>query len=403
MKYSQRLPGICAVVAALNLAACQATPPLEQTEPPRDLMAYAKKTQGASIVDVDVFQPQAKIGEKCSEQPLLSSKQQITPALAAALAKADAYSKSTDGVGFLVLKDGQKIFESYSDGTGPETPTNSYSMHKSVVAMVIGQAISDGVISTLDDPVGDYIAEWRGDDRGQITLRQLLTMSSGIKYYAFGAPGSKSLELSFGADIDSVALDHPLDLQPGSEFAYQNVNSQIVGVALDRALKAAGKGGYVPYLEDRLWCAVGNGAAGLWLDRPGGSVHYAAGLFSGIENWARIGELLRNDGKVGARQILAPDWAEQMTSPSATNPNYGLHIWLDGPDDGVRRYSSGSQVTVTHSSPYKAPDVAFFDGFGGQRVYVIPSAGLTIVRTGNINMKYDDAIIVNLILSAMDQ
>ena len=403
MKSIQSLSAICAILAGLNLSACQEVPPLQSAEPPRDLMALAQKAGAASVLDVDVFQPQAEIGARCSEQPLPVATQPNSPALAAALVEADAYSRSADGVGLLVLRNGEKIFDSYVDGSGPKTPTNSYSMHKSVLAMVIGQAIFDGVIGSLDDPVGKYIAEWRDDPRGEMTLRDVLTMSSGIKYYAFGEAGSKSLRLSFDSDINAVALEYPLEGEPGKEFLYQNVNSQIAGFALDRALKSAGKGGYPSYLEDRIWCPVGNGRAHLWLDRPDGSAHYAAGLFAGMESWARLGELLRNDGMVGEDQVLASGWAKEMATPAATNPNYGLHLWIGGPADGVRRYSAASPMTVKHSAPYAAQDVVFFDGFGGQRVYVVPSAGLTIVRTGEVNMGYDDAIIVNLLLSAVDQ
>ena len=89
-----------------------------------------------------------------------------------------------------------------------------------------------------------------------------------------------------------------------------------------------------------------------------------------------------------------------MARPSKANANYGLQVWLGSPWAAQRRYSAENPILITHSAPYLADDVLFFDGFGGQRVYVIPSRGITIARTGFTNLAYDDAVIVNAVLAA---
>lgn len=382
-----------------SLTACMT--PAANPIPQRDIAAASEALKGATVLDVELFTPTVTIGDMCAKQPLPDSNATMTAGLAAAIAQAHSYSKAQKGVGLVILKDGKILHESYTGEASAVTATDSYSMHKSVLALVYGIAIDEGIIGSINDPAERYISEWRNDPRGKITLKQLLNMESGLKLYSFSDPASKSMELLLAADINAVAFDYPMADAPGAEFHYNNVNSQVAGIALERALQKNGYESYAEYLEQKLWCPVGNDKARLWLDREGGSPHYYAGLFTTPHNWARIGELIRNQGKLGDKQIVAAKWIKTMADPSPTNPNYGLHIWLGSPYVAKRQYSPQNPLTVTHGAPYLAEDVVFFDGFGGQRVYVVPSKGLTIVRTGQVNFAYDDAKIVNLILEGL--
>lgn len=384
---------------ALGLAGCaQTTAITSALVPERDIAAAAASTQGATVLDVDRFGPTVTIGESCTLQPLRDAVTPVSPKLAAALAEAAEYSLTEQGVGLLVMKDGAVIHRSFAEGADENTPTDSYSMHKSVLALTIGEAIAEGLIRSLDDPVSRYIAEWKGDPRGAITLRDVLTMSSGLQ---IGTGPKDFTALLFSADINAVALATPAAETPGTSFAYLNTNSQIAGIALERALQKGGYSGYAQFLEQKIWCPVGNDRARIWLDRDGGAPHYYSGLFTDIENWARLGELIRNQGKVGSSQIIPASWIAEMGKPSAANPGYGLQIWRGSPWQEKRAYNQKNPIKVIHSVPYLADDVLFFDGFGGQRVYVIPSAGVTIARTGQVNFAYDDAKIVNLVLAGL--
>jgi len=396
-------------VVALGLASCgqsaalnSARVPAGSSIPDRDIMAAAVKLQGATVLDVDRFTPVSTIGGNCTVRPLVEAATPASSKLAAALEAAKAYSLEQQGVSLLVMKDGAVLDRSFAEGVDVTTPTDSFSMHKSVLALVIGLAIDDGIIASLDDPVGYYLAEWKDDPRGDITLRQVLTMSSGLQ----AAPPPEGvpalLNLLFSPDMNDVALRSTHGEAPGSIFAYGNHNSQVAGVVLERALTAAGKGTYAEYLEEKLWCPMGNNKADLWLDREGGSPHYYAGLFTHVENWARVGELIRNEGMADGKQIIPAAWIAEMGKPSAANPAYGLHVWRGSPWNAQRAYSAASPMKVVHSEPYLAGDVLFFDGFGGQRVYIVPSAGVTIVRTGIVNFAYDDAKIVNLVLAGLE-
>ena len=108
---------------------------------------------------------------------------------------------------------------------------------------------------------------------------------------------------------------------------------------------------------------------------------------------------MRGSGRFGGRQIVAASWIEQMKRPSPANPNFGLHLWLGDPYVEERRYSVASSNTVRSGEPFASAGVFFIDGFGGQRVYVVPAQQLTIVRIGETRMDWDDTALVNIILA----
>ena len=392
---------LTALTAALVLNGCTANSDLSsaaQTSPKRDVAAVAASMTGTTVLDVDRFEFTAEI-EGCPGTPLPVTQPVTGSKLDKAIAKAKSYSDTMGGTSMLVLIDGQIVHESYDGGLTANGLTDSYSMQKSLLALTFAAALDDKVISSLDLEVGPFIPEWVADARGKLTFRNLLNMASGQRAAPFG--GEESLALLWSEDINAVALATPSQSHAGKQFWYLNSNSQIAGYALDNALKQAGKAGYHDYFQSRIWCPLGNGPAKMWLDREGGSPHYFAGLFATGRDWARVGELLRNKGKAGDKQIISAQNIAEILKPSSTNPNYAAHIWLGKEWKAQRQYSPAPMPAVIHSQPYLADDVVFFDGFGGQRVYVIPSSSLTVVRTGLVSFTYDDAVIPNALLAAL--
>jgi len=387
-------------VALLALAGCKtlsdgsAAPSASDT----DIAATAEQTattmadlQGATILDVDRYRPTYRLAP-CS--PSAFPKSVAEGAFADALDQAQAYSNTKNGVGMIVLRDGIIVHENYVAGADGTTPTASASMMKSVLALLVGIALEDGLIGSVDDPVGSYISEWSGDPRGEITIKQLLTMSTGLGQSDFA-------RLLLAPDIGRVALETPLAEKPDGSFSYNNAVSQLLGMVIDRQAAKAGYGGFADFLHRELWCPLGNGEALLWIDGNGKPRGYA-GLHAGLYDWARIGELIRNGGKVGDRQLVPAAWIEEMAQPSSANPQYGYQLWLGEAWTPQRRYSAANPIAIPHAEPFAAPDTVYFDGFGGQRVYVIPSKGLTIARVGMVNLSYDDAIIPNALIRAAD-
>jgi CubicO group peptidase (beta-lactamase class C family) len=316
----------------------------------------------------------------------------------AAMAAAEKYATDTQSVALLIFHRGALRYEKYWPGYDRDFRTDPFSAHKTVLALLYGVAIQDGVIKSVDEPAANYLPEWRNDARKDITIKDLLQMSSGLEVVRFGT--WKSFSLTLGSDITETALSIPAERPHGSEFQYVNANSQALGIILQRA---SGKR-YAEYLASRLWSRIGAPTAYVWLDREGGMPRTFCCIYTTARGWMQIGLLLKNSGRVGDEQVVPPEWIAEMLTPAATNPNYGYQIWLGSPPGKARRYNDKT-VTAYHSEAFIAPDIYFIDGFGGQRVYVVPSQDLIIVRTGRavadlseLENNWDDAYLPNTIL-----
>ncbi len=315
----------------------------------------------------------------------------------AALAEAEALAQQSGSHALLVARNGHIVLERYWNGFGPQSRFSTASMHKAVLALAYGRAIQRHRIS-LTDPVGRFLPEWRADPRGNVQIGQLLAMASGLAFPPTPpGPGAPSTRLFFADDIRAVALSTPQEVPPGTRFAYSNIDSQLAG----EALNAATGGNYARFLSRELWAPLGAEDASLFLDRAGGSPHYFCCLQARPRDWLLVGELLREGGKVGKRQLIPADWVAAMTAPSALNPNFGKQVWRGSPHAPQRRYSASIAITIPAAEPFLAEDVVYIDGSGGQRVYAIPSKGLTIVRIGRPAMDWDDSKLPNIILRGL--
>ena len=346
------------------------------------------------VTAVDWYQPQERVPGP-ERDDLETAGEGERSVSSAALDQAIAYGTETQSVALLVWHRGKLQLEHYWPGFDRSTRTDPASMHKTVMGLLYGVAIEEGVIKGLDEPAATYLPEWRNDARARIRIRDLLQMSSGLEVVTFSPnPFNAWWQLFLGDDITSVALDVPAIRDPGTKFEYSNFNSQALGTALQRA---SGKR-YAEYLSERLWSRLGAGDAYLWLDREGGMPRTYCCLQTTARGWIKVGLLILNQGRVGGEQVVPAQWIAQMTTPAPTNPNYGYQIWLGSPADGQRAYNSKSTIKVRHSEPFAAPDVVFLDGNGGQRLYIVPSAQLLIVRTGATRGDWDDARLPNAIL-----
>ena len=350
-----------------------------------------EELQGATILEVDRYRPTYRL-TACHSLPL--EKAEPNPQLAAAIASAKSYSDKHQGVGLIVMHDGKLVHESYAEGVDETSLTASASMMKSVLSLLYGIALENGLIDSIDDQVGDYVKEWSGDARGAITLRELLTMSSALGQSDF-------MQMLFAPDIAAIALQTELAEPPESRFAYSNAKSKVLAIALDRRVRQAGYASLVQFLHAELWCPMGGSEALVWVD-PAGKMRGYAGLHASLRDWARIGELILNGGNANGNQIVPASWLAEMAKPSAANAQYGLHVWLGREWTPQRSYSAASPVKVPQSEPFVANDIIYFDGFGGQRVYLIPSKGLTMVRAGMVDLQFDDSVLPNLLARAVD-
>jgi CubicO group peptidase (beta-lactamase class C family) len=311
-----------------------------------------------------------------------------------ALAAAEAYAARTNSVALLVYHRGALRYEKYWPGFDRNFRTDPFSAHKTVMGLLVGAAIADGLIKSVEEPAATYIPEWRNDERSRIRIKDLLQMSSGLELPVFGT--WRGLRITFGSDLPSVVLGLKAEKPPGTDFQYSNANAQLLGIVLQNA---SGRR-YAQYLSERLWSRIGAPSASVWLDHEGGMPRTFCCIYTTARGWLQVGRIIMEGGRSGGEQVLPEAWIREMTTPAATNPNYGYQIWLGSPPGKERKYNDKT-VKAFHSEPYVAADIRYIDGFGGQRVYMVPSQELIIVRTGEAVFDWDDAVIPNAILRGL--
>jgi CubicO group peptidase (beta-lactamase class C family) len=339
------------------------------------------------------YQPQQPvIGTGAEGSPIPEQQHGAIPP--AALQEAINFAEEQNSVALLVMHRDQLVLEQYWQGHPAAGQVNSMSMVKTVLALLIGIAIEEGHIQSIQDPVGQYVPEWANDARGALTLADLLYMQSGLKNDdRTDTIVSDLVQLYMGSYGDKTALNILSKRPPGQEFDYNNVNSQVLGIVLERATGES----FGDYLGSRLWQPLQNADGFVWLDRPGGHAKTFCCFFASAQDWLRLGQMLLHQGKVGDTQVVPADWIEQMLKPSPLEPTFGLHIWIKA------RTKDYPQVNLASSAAFKASDTFYLDGRHHQRVYVIPSYDLVIVRIGEDPPAWNDAVIPNALVEGLRQ
>ena len=283
---------------------------------------------------------------------------------------------------------GRLALERHAHGHRPGGWTNSASMAKSVTSVLVGVAVAEGKIRSIDDPASTWIDAWRADDRRRITLRHLLQMHSGLRPMGdYTEPFSDASYLALGTDLQSVVDGVPAVTEPGRRFDYSNVNFQALGFVLEAATGRR----YAEYLSETLWRPLGAGDAALWLDDRDGSARTFGYLFADPADWARVGQLLLNEGEWEGRQVVPREYVRAMRTPSPTEPGYGLGVWLASND---RQRREGE-------NPFDSEDLFWLDGRGKQRVYVFPPQKAVLVRVGENARGWDESALPNALVRAL--
>jgi CubicO group peptidase (beta-lactamase class C family) len=239
--------------------------------------------------------------------------------------------------GIIGLKDGKIVLERYGLGRGPQDRWTSFSVAKSVTSTLVGAAIHDGYIKSLDSPVTDYTAELKGSAYDGVTVRQLLTMTSGVKWnedysdpHSDVAQAGQSI-LEPGVDpIVSYMRRLPRANPPGSKFVYKTGETDLAGVLV---AKAVGKP-LADYLSEKIWAPFGMEQDAVWLDDPAGNQHGGCCISMTLRDYARFGLFMLEGGKAGKTTVLPPGWVADATSehekfpPGAAEHGYGYFWWL---------------------------------------------------------------------------
>lgn len=308
-------------------------------------------------------------------------------------------SEEMQSFAFLVWQGGALKHEQYFSPHDRTLRPESASMHKSVLALTVGAAMDLGLISSIDAPVGNYITEWADDPRGQITIEQLLQMSSGLKpLNSEGGMESESMKFMAGENVRQTLLNLELSEDPGTVFHYAGTVNQLLGLIVERV---SGKP-YEQFLSETIWQPLGADTAYVWYNEENGFPRTHTALLATAQDWLKLGLLIKDSGSANGQQIISEDFITAMTSPSSTNENYGYQTWLGNKFEAQRFYNDAKTgFGVAASAPFLVDDLIYFDGFGGQRVYISRSLDLVIVRTGEVRLDWDDAKLPNLVISAI--
>ncbi|MBL8629484.1 MAG: serine hydrolase [Rhodospirillaceae bacterium] len=312
---------------------------------------------------------------------------------------AEAINAKYDAYSLLIWHKGAVVLEKYWNNTGPDTRAESASMHKSVMVTLLGTAIANKSIGSVDDSVGKYIPEWKSDPRGKTTIRQTLSMATGLSPLSTdGGPQSENARFAAGIEMRALTLGRTQLVAPGTVFDYRNQNSQLAGYIIEAATKKR----YAELLSQKIWAPIGAQDAYVWLDKENGMARTSGSLFARPEDWLRFGVMLKDGGVFAGKRIVPAAWIDEITKPSAANPSYGMQIWRATPFEKERYYNAIKQgAMVPSAEPWADPDIFFFDGFGGQRVYISRKYDLVIARLGRARPDWDDTALPNAVISAI--
>jgi CubicO group peptidase (beta-lactamase class C family) len=306
---------------------------------------------------------------------------------------AAAYSRSHRGASFLAIQNGRTLLEEYPDGGNAWTARKIYSGTKAFWGLAALVAAQDGLLN-LEERVAETIPSWRNDPRkSRITIRQLLDFSCGLEPAPF-------LHNENPGDRDAIALRLPIVAEPGTAFIYGPSPLQVFHEVLKMKLH-----GEAPrrFLERRVLNRLGLGSQRYLLDRAGNPL-LAAGFGLTARQWARLGQLVL----AGGAPVISSASLAQCWRGSSANPAFAFGWWnnraapggrdadfeaMIGPTKWARQNWSGA--CLCRDAP---PDLVACIGSGYQRLYVIPSMGLVLVRHG-AGGSFSDAQFLRLLLA----
>jgi CubicO group peptidase (beta-lactamase class C family) len=235
----------------------------------------------------------------------------------------------------------------------------------------VGIAIENGDLTGLDQAVADHVPEWQGTPRDQITLRHLVSMTSGLEWSAFD---DYVVMATLAQDHTQHALGRQLAVPPGSEWTYNNAAVQI----LEPVFRAATGLTIEQYAEQHLWSRIGMSAS--WAHDPAGNPTSYASVLASCRDHARFGYLYLHGGRWAGAEVVPELFVSTSLAPSqAMNQGYGLLWWLNGHEPALTALMEPFPGPISPASP---PDMFGAHGFGNQFIDVFPSLDMIVVRFG---------------------
>jgi CubicO group peptidase (beta-lactamase class C family) len=271
-------------------------------------------------------------------------------------------------VAYLIIKNDSIMHEQYWDGFNEDSYSNSFSMSKTIVSILIGAAIDEGKIKSVDQPIGDFLPEYKEGKGAAIKIKHLLTMSSGINFDEnYINPFSYPAVAYYGNDINEILQHYKAVAEPGKIFKYLGGNTQLLCSILE---KATGKT-LSDYASEKLWIPIGAKNIAYWsLDHQNGTEKASCCFNSNARDFARIGKLYLDSGKWNGKQLIPLDYVLNSIQPAdlidesgKKNEKYGYQWWL--------------------IPGYKGHDIFYARGILGQYIFCIPDKKMLVIRLGH--------------------
>lgn len=318
-----------------------------------------------NIDDLDLFPYRAIAAGHPQPWPLSSTYNQIP--------LTDSLKKELEDfktVAFLVIKDDSILTEHYRENYSSGSYSNSFSMAKSVVGILTGIALDEGKIKSLDQPVGDFIPEFKNPPNDQLSVYHLLTMSAELNWdESYSSLTSETTEAYYGKNLRKQMLRLKTVGTPGVNFNYQSSCTQLLGMVLE---KATGKK-LSDYASEKLWKPIGAEREARWsLDHNDGIEKAYCCIYSNARDFARIGKLYLDSGRWNGNQIVSEEYVLNSIKPAALmnkgrpNTEYGYQWWI---------------------GEYSGRKVFYARGILGQYILVLPDEKIIIVRLGHLRDK----------------
>jgi CubicO group peptidase (beta-lactamase class C family) len=272
-----------------------------------------------------------------------------------------------ESVAYVIVKNDSLIHEQYWDGYGQNTYSNSFSMAKSILSVLIGIAIDEGKIKSVDEPVGDFLDEFKQGEKSKLTIKHLLTMSSGINFDEdYQSPFAYPAQAYYGTNLVKLTNEYNVAEAPGKVFRYLSGNSVLLGEILE---KATGQK-MSEYASEKLWKPLGAKNSAYWsLDHENGMEKSYCCFNSNAPDFARIGQMYLDSGKFNGNQIVSSSYVRNsvctndlVDAQGNKNNQYGYAWWLL-PD-------------------YKGHYIYYARGILGQYIICIPDKRMVVVRLG---------------------
>jgi len=277
----------------------------------------------------------------------------------------------TDTTGLLIVQDGRIVYENYWRGNDVNTHWISFSLNKSFISALVGIAVSEGAIKSIDDPVTLYVPELKDSAYDGVHIKDILQMSSGASWNEDYSDWNSDINrfgraFAFGGSFDEFVHTLKREHAPGTFNRYNSMDTQVLGLLLRRVTKRP----VADYLSEKIWTPLGMESGAEWMTDDAGSEFAAGGLNATLRDYAKLGELYRNQGNWHGRQIVDANWVNASITPDAPHLQPGLRKNADS------TFGYGLQWWVPDSR-------GDFTGIGiyNQFIYVSADRHLVIAKT----------------------